>query len=89
MAFGIELIGYFAGICTSIAQVPQAIKVIKTGDTSSISIVTYGLMTFGILCWFVYAVLIYNVPMLVANGVCFIPSVIVFYVTLVNHYKSK
>ena len=73
MEFNIVIVGYLAGFCTAIAQFPQAFKVIKTGETHSISIGMYTIMTFGILFWFVYGLLIPDLPMILANGVCLIP----------------
>ena len=89
MVFDIVIIGYFAGFCTAIAQFPQAMKVIKTGDTKSISLGMYFLMTLGIALWFIYGVLLNNLPMMIANGVCLIPSVYIIYITIRNLIKSK
>ena len=89
MAFDIVVIGYFAGFCTAIAQFPQAIKVIKTNDTKSISLGMYFIMTLGITLWFLYGVLLKNLPMIIANGVCIIPSVYILYITIRNLIKSK
>jgi len=89
MAFDIVVIGYFAGFCTAIAQFPQAIKVIKTNDTKSISLGMYFIMTLGITLWFLYGVLLKNLPMIIANGVCLIPSVYILYITIRNLIKSK
>jgi len=83
------VIGYFAGFCTAIAQFPQAIKVIKTNDTKSISLGMYFIMTLGITLWFLYGVLLKNLPMIIANGVCIIPSVYILYITIRNLIKSK
>lgn len=54
MIFDISWVGYLAGLCTAIAQFPQAYKVAKTGDTHSISLGMYSVMTLGILIWFLY-----------------------------------
>ena len=89
MVFDIVIIGYFAGFCTAIAQFPQAMKVIKTGDTKSISLGMYFIMTLGIALWFIYGVLLNNLPMMIANGVCLIPSVYIIYITIRNLIKSK
>ena len=89
MTFDIVVIGYFAGFCTAIAQFPQAIKVIKTNDTKSISLGMYFIMTLGITLWFLYGVLLKNLPMIIANGVCIFPSVYILYITIRNLIKSK
>jgi MtN3 and saliva related transmembrane protein len=89
MTFDIVIIGYFAGFCTAIAQFPQAMKVIKTGDTQSISFGMYFIMTLGIALWFSYGVLLNNWPMILSNGVCLIPSIYIMYITIHNIIKSK
>lgn len=89
MTFDIVIIGYLAGFCTAMAQFPQALKVIKTGDTQSISVGMYSIMTFGILLWFAYGVALRNLPMILANGVCLIPSFYVLLITIRNIIKNK
>jgi len=89
MTFDIVLIGYIAGFCTAVAQFPQAIKVIRTGNTESISLGMYIIMTLGIFFWFLYGILIPNVPMILANGVCLLPSVYILYITIRNIFKTK
>ncbi len=89
MTFDITFIGYLAGFCTAIAQFPQAYKVVKTGDTKSISPIMYSIMTLGILFWFTYGLLIPNIPMIAANGVCLIPSLFVLYITIRNLIRTK
>ena len=89
MTFDIVIIGYFAGFCTAIAQFPQALKVIRTGDTQSISIGMYTIMTLGILLWFLYGVFLENLPMIIANGICLIPSLYILSITFRNILRTK
>jgi len=89
MTFDIVIIGYIAGFCTAVAQFPQALKVIKTGNTHSISIGMYLIMTLGIFFWFLYGVLIPNIPMILANGVCLIPSLYILFITVRNTFKTN
>ena len=89
MAVDITIVGYVAGFCSSIAQFPQAYKLIKTGDTHSISLGMYILMTFGIFFWLIYGMLIPDLPMIVANLVCLIPSLFILYITIRNLKRTK
>ena len=89
MTFDIVIIGYFAGFCTAIAQFPQALKVIRSGETQNISIGTYSIMTFGILMWFLYGILLSNLPMIIANGVCLLPSLYILTITVRNILTVK
>lgn len=89
MTFDIVIIGYIAGLCTATAQFPQALKVIKTGNTQSISVGMYTIMTLGILFWFTYGLLIPDWPMILANGVCLVPSIYILYITVRNNFRTK
>lgn len=89
MTFDIVYVGYVAGFCTAVAQFPQAYKVIKTGETHSISIGMYLIMTLGIFFWFLYGVLIPDLPMILANLVCLIPSIYILFITIRNLNKIK
>jgi MtN3 and saliva related transmembrane protein len=89
MNFDITIIGYIAGACTALAQFPQAYKVIKTGETTGISVTMYSIMTLGIFFWFLYGVVIPDMPMILANGTCLLPSLYMLYKTIVNNRKAK
>lgn len=90
MAIDIVIVGYVAGFCTAVAQFPQAYKVIRTGETHSISLGMYVIMTFGIFFWFLYGLLIPDLPMIMANFISLIPSLYILYITIRNlNRKNK
>lgn len=89
MLIDIVFVGYIAGACTAVAQFPQAYKVIKTGETNSISLGMYVVMTFGVFCWLLYGVLLNNLPMILSNGVSLIPSLYILYITIRNLNRNK
>lgn len=63
----IEWLGYAAAILTSIAFVPQAVKTIRSRDTSGISLGMYVIFTIGIGFWFAYGLALGSWPMILAN----------------------
>lgn len=67
----VELIGYLAALCTTLSFVPQAVKTIKTRDTSGISLWMYVIFTLGVFLWLMYGVAIRNYPVMIANAVTF------------------
>lgn len=69
MSLGIELIGGLAAVITTLCWVPQAIKVIRTRDTRSLSLVMYLMLAAGIVLWLVYGLLIHSWPLIGANTV--------------------
>ena len=65
----IDLIGYVAAICTTIAFAPQLAKAWRTRSTSDISLGMFSLLVIGIVLWLVYGVLIASLPIILANAV--------------------
>jgi len=88
MEFDVSVIGYLAGFCSAVSQFPQALKVIKSGDTASISPLMYSLLTLGVFLWFYYGILLQNYPMIIANGIGLIPSLYILYITFRNKLKA-
>lgn len=61
------IIGNIAAILTSISFLPQAIKILKTKDTKSISLPMYIMFVVGVLLWLIYGFLRNDVPLILAN----------------------
>ena len=66
---GITVIGLIAAVLTTISYMPQAIKTIKSRRTKDLSLSMYAILTTGIFLWFVYGILLMNVPLILANGI--------------------
>lgn len=62
-----ELIGYFAAFLTTVSFIPQALKTIRTRDTSGISLGMYSVFTAGVGCWFGYGLALGSWPMILSN----------------------
>jgi len=76
----INIIGLVAALCTSISFLPQAIKTIRTRDTSAISLSMYCVFTGGTLLWLIYGVMIVSYPVIIANTITIIlASIILIY----------
>jgi MtN3 and saliva related transmembrane protein len=73
------LIGYIAAFLTTMAFVPQAIKTIKTKDTSGISLLTYILMTSGCVLWLAYGIMINDIPLIASNCVTVVLAATILY----------
>ena len=72
--FIIEYIGFFAAFCTTIAFLPQAIKVYKSKSTKDISLYMFLIFTIGVLSWLIYGLIINDLPVILANAVTLILS---------------
>lgn len=68
----LEWMGYVAATLTTLAFVPQAIKIIRTRDTGSISLGMYIVFTVGIMFWFGYGIALDSWPMIVSNAITFV-----------------
>tara|TARA_B100001063_G_C16430974_1_gene388807 strand:+ start:142 stop:402 length:261 start_codon:yes stop_codon:yes gene_type:complete len=64
-----EYIGFFAALCTTIAFLPQAIKVYQTKSTKDISLLMFLIFTVGVLSWLIYGLIINDYPVILANAV--------------------
>ena len=83
----ISVIGLCAAVLTSTSFLPQALKTIRTKDTSSISLSMYILFTLGTLMWFIYGLASNNLPVWLANGFTLILASIILYVKILNTSK--
>lgn len=73
----IYITGLLAALCTTISFIPQAIRTIRTKDTSGISLSMYAVFSFGTLLWFLYGIFTWNVPIELANGITLIFAMII------------
>jgi MtN3 and saliva related transmembrane protein len=66
------ILGYAAGALTTLAFLPQLIKVWKTKSTKDISLIMFVVICTGIFLWLVYGLLINSLPIILANVVTLI-----------------
>lgn len=64
-----QTLGIAAAVLTTAANVPQAIKIIRTRSTESISTLTYILLFTGLVLWLVYGIIRSDLPIILANAV--------------------
>jgi MtN3 and saliva related transmembrane protein len=67
-------IGTIAAVLTTLAMFPQAIRIIKTRDVESISLLMYILNSLGILFWLAYGLMMDAYPIIFANIVAIMPA---------------
>lgn len=71
---GVVVLGYLAASLTTLSFIPQAIKTLRTGDTSAISLRMYALFTCGIALWGLYGLLTGDGPLIVANAITLVSA---------------
>ncbi len=64
-----------AATCASVTSFfPQVLKVVKTQDTSGISMKMYAITVAGFMMWTAYGLLLPSYPLIIANGLCLLLS---------------
>lgn len=71
----IEIIGLIAAFLTTAAFVPQAYKTYRTKDVSGLSLPMFSMFTLGIFLWFTYGLLNDSLPIILANAVTGVLSI--------------
>ncbi|GEO08840.1 SemiSWEET family sugar transporter [Segetibacter aerophilus] len=74
-----DYIGYFGSFLTSITFIPQVYKAWKTKSVGDLSIWMMLIVVLSTIVWLVYAFAIGSGPVIVANTIVFILSLILIY----------
>ena len=77
-----SVIGLLAGICTTGSLLPQVYKTLKSKNARDISLLMYVLLSAGIFLWFVYGILLNEMPIMLANGVSLILTMSVLFLKI-------
>ena len=64
-----SVIGFLAAILTTVAFVPQILKIRRARSAKDVSLGMYSVFTCGVVLWLVYGILIYSWPIILANCV--------------------
>lgn len=67
-SFAIEAIGSIAAFLSTLCWVPQAVRAYRTRETKSISLAMQGMLTIGVLLWFVYGFALQSWPLMLSNA---------------------
>ena len=74
------MIGIIAAFLTTLSFIPQAWQVIKTKDTSGISLGMYAMFVAGVFLWMIHGINIRDVAIIAANGITLVlASIILVY----------
>jgi MtN3 and saliva related transmembrane protein len=85
----ISIVGSAAATLSTLNQVPQAVKVMRTLDTRSISLMMYCIVELAIILWLVYGILLHDGPLIIANALSLIPITYIFIVKCINTITGK
>ena len=61
------VIGFIAAVLTTVAFVPQILKIWRARSAKDVSLGMYTVFTIGVVLWLVYGILIDSWPIILAN----------------------
>lgn len=67
----VTFLGLAAGFCTTLAFLPQVVKIWRTRSTNDISLGMFLLLVSGLALWLAYGIILHDLPLIAANGVTF------------------
>ncbi len=71
------IIGIIAGTLCTISFIPQIVKIIKTRQAKDLSLLTFSIFALGVFLWFIYGIMIKEIPVILANGITLVLVAIV------------
>lgn len=74
-----DYVGYFGSFLTSITFIPQVYKAWKTKSVGDLSIWMMLIVVLSTMVWLVYGFAINSGPVIVANSIVFVLSVLLIY----------
>ncbi|MDX1544863.1 MAG: SemiSWEET transporter [Christiangramia sp.] len=82
-----EILGLVAGVCTTIAVIPQIKKAWKTKKVKDVSPGMFGILMLGVGLWVVYGIMQNDLPIIATNGVSLGLNSVMMY--LMIRYREK
>jgi len=82
----VQLLGLVAGALTTISFLPQVIKTWKSRSASGLSLGMFLLFSAGVLLWFIYGLMVNDIPVIVANLITLVlaSTILVFKLSFKN-----
>ena len=77
-----DIIGFSAGVFTSINIIPQIIQTIKTKKVEDISIWMFLIYDLGLFLWVSYGIMIHSFPVMIMDGIAFLTSMFMTYMKI-------
>ncbi len=78
----ISWVGLGAAFCTTVAYVPQVMRIWRTRSTQDISLGMFLVMTMGLILWLIYGFSLGSIPVIAANGATLVLTSIILVLKL-------
>jgi len=73
----VDWLGLLAGTLTTVAFVPQVLKIWLTRSADDVSYLMFGIFSVGIVLWLAYGIALGALPIIIANVVTLVLSILV------------
>ena len=84
----VEVVGLVGATFTTLAFVPQVVKIWKNRSSNGVSLSMYVCMLVGIIIWLAYGILINSIAVIAANILSGILQVVIIFLTLKNRKNN-
>ena len=74
-----SILGILAGTFCTVSFVPQVLKIYKTKNVSDLSVVTFSMFSLGVALWMSYGVVLRDYPIIIANGITLLLSLVILF----------
>jgi MtN3 and saliva related transmembrane protein len=85
----ISTIGVIAAVVSTINQLPQAYKTIRSKDTHSLSLWMYTMVWIATTLWLIYGILLKDVPLILSNSISIFPITYILFIKIQNTVTGK
>ncbi len=85
----ISIIGVLAAIVSTINQLPQAFKTIRSKDTHSLSLWMYIMVWIATSLWLLYGILLKDFPLILSNSISIMPITYILWTKIRNTLNGK
>lgn len=76
------ILGYVAATLTTVAFLPQVVRLYRTKNTEAISTWMYSIFSVGVLLWLIYGCIIEAWPIVVANAITLVLSLFILWMKI-------
>ena len=83
------VVGGIAAVLSTVSFVPQAAKIIRSRDTSSISTGMYLVTVAGFTLWTAYGAMLTAWPLIASNGICLVLSAFILTMKLLPQREKE
>ncbi|HEY5055569.1 MAG TPA: SemiSWEET transporter [Acidobacteriaceae bacterium] len=78
----VEDLGFIAAFCTTIAFIPQLVRVVRRRSAKDVSLPTFLLFSIGVSLWLIYGIDIGSRPVIASNSITLLLSLSILFLKL-------